>query len=232
VAQGTIEEGMLSLLKFKKSLFAGVLDGGEKEVFLGGSRLNRFMETVEKATTAIPAAVVEERSETARAVSERQCRAERPRLPQLSVHHERTPTDQPAIVIVDSVGQRSLKRRYRHAATNLDRAADYCTGHRRGDGDGTNVDNRQAGRAGIGYIAEANSVAAEYDLARHGRLVGAGNARLQTCGGVVRDSFVTPWEAEAPPLRYARGFAAHVEAKRFSRVRVDRPNVDALADQP
>ncbi|HLJ95240.1 MAG TPA: DEAD/DEAH box helicase [Gemmataceae bacterium] len=63
VAQGTIEEGMLSLLKFKKSLFAGVLDGGEKEVFLGGSRLSRFMETVEKATKAIPAAVPEERSE-------------------------------------------------------------------------------------------------------------------------------------------------------------------------
>ena len=34
VAQGTIEEGMLSVLEFKKSLFAGVLDGGEKEVFL------------------------------------------------------------------------------------------------------------------------------------------------------------------------------------------------------
>jgi superfamily II DNA or RNA helicase len=65
VAKGTIEEGMLSLLKFKKSLFAGVLDGGEKEIFLGGSRLNRFMETVEKATTAIPAAVAEERSEPA-----------------------------------------------------------------------------------------------------------------------------------------------------------------------
>jgi hypothetical protein len=54
VAQGTIEEGMLSLLKFKKSLFAGVLDGGEKEVFLGGSRLTRFMETVEQATGSIP----------------------------------------------------------------------------------------------------------------------------------------------------------------------------------
>src|SRR4029079_14843856 len=60
VAQGTIEEGMLSVLKFKKSLFAGVLDGGEKEVFLGGSRLSKFMETVEKATGSIPAAVVEE----------------------------------------------------------------------------------------------------------------------------------------------------------------------------
>ena len=30
VAQGTIEEGMLGVLKFKKSLFAGVLDGGEQ----------------------------------------------------------------------------------------------------------------------------------------------------------------------------------------------------------
>lgn len=56
VAQGTIEEGMLGVLKFKKSLFAGVLDGGEKEVFLGGSRLTKFMETVEKTTTSIPAA--------------------------------------------------------------------------------------------------------------------------------------------------------------------------------
>src|SRR6266498_3675235 len=52
---------MLGVLKFKKSLFAGVLDGGEKEVFLGGSRLSKFMETVEKATGSIPAAQVEER---------------------------------------------------------------------------------------------------------------------------------------------------------------------------
>jgi len=50
IAEGTIEEGMLSVLKFKKSLFAGVLDGGEREVFLGGSRLSRFIDTVEKAT--------------------------------------------------------------------------------------------------------------------------------------------------------------------------------------
>jgi superfamily II DNA or RNA helicase len=54
VAQGTIEEGMLGVLKFKQSLFAGVLDGGEQEVFLGGSRLTKFMETVEKASAAIP----------------------------------------------------------------------------------------------------------------------------------------------------------------------------------
>ncbi|MCC7424928.1 MAG: DEAD/DEAH box helicase [Planctomycetaceae bacterium] len=56
VSQGTIEEGMLSVLKFKKSLFAGVLDGGEKEVFLGGSRLTKFLETVESVTGRIPEA--------------------------------------------------------------------------------------------------------------------------------------------------------------------------------
>jgi hypothetical protein len=60
VAQGTIEEGMLSVLKFKKSLFAGVLDGGEKDVYLGGTKLNKFMETVEKVTGSIPEATVEE----------------------------------------------------------------------------------------------------------------------------------------------------------------------------
>lgn len=56
IAQGTIEHGMLDLLKFKKSLFAGVLDGGQEEVFLGGTRLKRFMESVESATGNIPQA--------------------------------------------------------------------------------------------------------------------------------------------------------------------------------
>jgi superfamily II DNA/RNA helicase len=63
VAQGTIEEGMLSVLQFKKSLFTGVLDGGEKDVFLGGSRLNKFMETVEAATAAIPESMIEDAEE-------------------------------------------------------------------------------------------------------------------------------------------------------------------------
>ncbi|MHB1422651.1 MAG: DEAD/DEAH box helicase [Gemmataceae bacterium] len=66
VAKGTIEEGMLAVLKFKKSLFAGVLDSGEKEVFLGGSRLNKFMETVESATAAIPEALIEDAEEALR----------------------------------------------------------------------------------------------------------------------------------------------------------------------
>ena len=50
VAQGTIEEGMLSVLAFKKSLFAGVLDGGDANVFLHGTRLSKFMESVQKVT--------------------------------------------------------------------------------------------------------------------------------------------------------------------------------------
>ena len=54
ISQGTIEEGMLSLLAFKKSMFAGVLDGGKDEVFLGGTRLKRFMDSVDKATDSIP----------------------------------------------------------------------------------------------------------------------------------------------------------------------------------
>jgi superfamily II DNA or RNA helicase len=66
VAQGTIEDGMQHLLHFKKSLFAGVLDGGEKDVFMGGSRFNRFMETVEEATNAIPEAMLEDAEEALR----------------------------------------------------------------------------------------------------------------------------------------------------------------------
>jgi len=54
VAQGTIEQGMLSVLSFKQSMFSGVLDKGEDEVFLGGTRLKRFMESVDKATGTIP----------------------------------------------------------------------------------------------------------------------------------------------------------------------------------
>ena len=56
VARGTIEEGMLSVLAFKRSLAAGILDGGEAEVALGGSRLARFMKEVEAVAGAVPPA--------------------------------------------------------------------------------------------------------------------------------------------------------------------------------
>jgi hypothetical protein len=50
VAKGTIEEGMLSVLAFKRSLSAGILDGGSGEISLGGSRLGRFMKDIENVT--------------------------------------------------------------------------------------------------------------------------------------------------------------------------------------
>ncbi|MBI3154271.1 MAG: DEAD/DEAH box helicase [Burkholderiales bacterium] len=56
VAQAGIEEGMLGVLAFKQSLFAGVLDGGASEVFLQGTRLARFMKTVEEVSAAARAA--------------------------------------------------------------------------------------------------------------------------------------------------------------------------------
>ncbi|MFA7242542.1 MAG: DEAD/DEAH box helicase [Sulfuricellaceae bacterium] len=59
VAQGSIEEGMLSVLAFKKSLFEGVLDGGLSEVSLNGTRLSKFMESVEQVTSAVDKSVAE-----------------------------------------------------------------------------------------------------------------------------------------------------------------------------
>ena len=54
VAEASIEHNLMGLLAFKQSLAAGVLDGGDKEVHLGGSRLTRFMESVERATAPRP----------------------------------------------------------------------------------------------------------------------------------------------------------------------------------
>jgi SNF2 family DNA or RNA helicase len=54
ITEGSIEQGMLSLLKFKRSMFSGILDNGENEVFIGTSRFNQFIKTVETATEGIP----------------------------------------------------------------------------------------------------------------------------------------------------------------------------------
>ncbi|OQB34638.1 MAG: RNA polymerase-associated protein RapA [Candidatus Hydrogenedentes bacterium ADurb.Bin179] len=54
IARGTIEEKMLDVIKFKTSVFKGVLDGGETEVFLGKTKMNKFMETVEEVSTEPP----------------------------------------------------------------------------------------------------------------------------------------------------------------------------------
>lgn len=51
VTSASIEERILDLLRFKKSVFAGALDeGGENIVMLGDSQLKQFMESVETMT--------------------------------------------------------------------------------------------------------------------------------------------------------------------------------------
>lgn len=50
IAAGTIEERLLGLIGFKKSIFQGVLDGGQNEVFMGESKFTRFMKTIEQIT--------------------------------------------------------------------------------------------------------------------------------------------------------------------------------------
>lgn len=52
IARGTIEHNMLDVIKFKSSVFKGVLDGGENEVFLGKTKINKFMETVEEVSAS------------------------------------------------------------------------------------------------------------------------------------------------------------------------------------
>src|SRR3989344_2464079 len=48
ISRDSIEHRMLDVLKFKSSLFAGALDGGEDQIFMGESKFKRFMSSVEK----------------------------------------------------------------------------------------------------------------------------------------------------------------------------------------
>ena len=52
VSAGTIEERILSLIGFKKSVFEGVFDQGENNVFMGEDRFKQFMRSVEEITKA------------------------------------------------------------------------------------------------------------------------------------------------------------------------------------
>lgn len=55
IAESSIEHGMLGVLQFKRSMFKGVLDQGENEIFMGSSRFNQFIKTVEEATQTVDA---------------------------------------------------------------------------------------------------------------------------------------------------------------------------------
>jgi SNF2 family DNA or RNA helicase len=75
VALNTIEHGMLGKLKFKTALSEGILDNGESNIFIGDSKFNAFMQTVEElvtderavATTSPASDVAEETTEPAAA---------------------------------------------------------------------------------------------------------------------------------------------------------------------
>jgi hypothetical protein len=54
VAQGTIEQRLLSVLQFKTAIAAGILDNGEDSIFLGDDRFSKFMQSVESITQEIP----------------------------------------------------------------------------------------------------------------------------------------------------------------------------------
>ena len=48
VSRESIEERLLDILAFKSSLFAGVLDNGSDQIFMGESKFNKFMRSVEE----------------------------------------------------------------------------------------------------------------------------------------------------------------------------------------
>ncbi len=52
IAQETIEHRMLSILKFKSAVAAGILDNGEDSIFAGDDKFKKFMQSVEALATA------------------------------------------------------------------------------------------------------------------------------------------------------------------------------------
>lgn len=53
VSQGSIEHRMLDVLKFKKGIATGILDGGDNSIFLGEDKFNQFMNSVESVTSEL-----------------------------------------------------------------------------------------------------------------------------------------------------------------------------------
>lgn len=51
VSSNTIEHRMLDVLKFKSSLFGGILDNGDDQIFMGESRFRKFMQSVDQMTS-------------------------------------------------------------------------------------------------------------------------------------------------------------------------------------
>ena len=54
VSKGSIEEGMIGKLRFKSSMFEGVLDGGDDMVFMNEDRFQKFMEDITSVMADVP----------------------------------------------------------------------------------------------------------------------------------------------------------------------------------
>jgi SNF2 family DNA or RNA helicase len=70
VSQGSIEHRMLDVLKFKKGVAAGILDGGENSIFLGDDKFKQFMKSVETVTAGLPALQRDAESDQERATEQ------------------------------------------------------------------------------------------------------------------------------------------------------------------
>lgn len=53
ISQDSIEHRMLDVLKFKKGIAAGILDGGDNNIFLGEDKFKQFMKSVESVTSGL-----------------------------------------------------------------------------------------------------------------------------------------------------------------------------------
>ena len=56
VSQNSIEHRMLDVLKFKKGIAAGILDGGDNDIFMGDDKFKQFMKSIESVTTGLTVA--------------------------------------------------------------------------------------------------------------------------------------------------------------------------------
>ena len=61
---------MLDVLKFKKEIAAGILDGGDNSIFLGDDKFKQFMKSVESVTAGLPALQTDAESENERATEQ------------------------------------------------------------------------------------------------------------------------------------------------------------------
>lgn len=108
IAKETIEEEMLTKLKFKSSLAAGILDNGDSSIFLEQSKFNQLVKEVQNLTenTERPAAVTDDdtREVEARSRDEQEIEQEKIEKPESAIHtqmslfDDETPNEAPSAV--------------------------------------------------------------------------------------------------------------------------------------